>query len=253
MQNLKVIKTESFALLRLDRERYGNSIDESLLRALQGAVADLKRGQPIPVVLAGTGDRFFCTGGDLGYLASIPDAAPVRNYTMEARSLLEAIEGLPGPTICALNGYAVGGGLELALAFDYRIAAPNARLRMPQLRLGVIPGWRGTERLVRLTGYRTARDLILETREINADEAFGVGLVDWVWPYELSMQEALCSFLSSRGLEGNHGSAFPVARRVLHAYSGAHAAHSFDDLDDFMSLWMSDEHRAAERRFIERR
>lgn len=153
--------------------------DESLLElatALQLAEADV---DVQALILTGAG-RAFVAGADIGALADLEDAFGGREFALSGQDVLNNLAALPFPTIAALNGYAIGGGLEVALACDLRVAARGASMGLSEVRLGLIPGYGGTQRLPRLVGQGRALDLILTGRLVDAEEALSLGLVNRV-------------------------------------------------------------------------
>ncbi len=163
------------ALVRLDNGKV-NSLSTALLAQLAEVVAELADDPPGAVVVAGN-DRIFAAGADISELDG-PDGA--RRVGAAFRTALDALAALPRPTIAAINGFALGGGCEMALACDFRIAGDTARLGQPEIHLGIIPGGGGTQRLPRLVGPSVAKDLIFSGRQVRASEALEIGLVDRV-------------------------------------------------------------------------
>ena len=174
------------AVLRLDRPPV-NSLSIGLVAELRDAIDGLAADLPGAVVIAGT-DRIFSAGADITEFGGTERAAEV---TGGFARVLDAIAALPRVTLAAISGGAFGGGLELALACDFRFAARGARLGQPEILLGIIPGGGGTQRLARLVGPARAKDLVLTGRYVSADEALGIGLVDRVLAPESLGTEAI--------------------------------------------------------------
>jgi len=168
-------RADGVALVTLDRPK-ANALSVGLLGRLHAVLRALGQDPPGAVVLWG-GPRLFSAGADVGEFSE--PGAPAR-VTDAFRAATEALGALGRVSIAAVNGYALGGGLELALACDFRVAAPDARLGQPEIRLGIIPGGGATARLPRLVGAARAKDLILTGRQVAADEALPMGLVDRV-------------------------------------------------------------------------
>ena len=157
-----------------------NALDRPTLEELRDRLAELgANAEARVVVLTGAGDRAFIAGADIKYMSglSVEEATGWGGLGHECGRLLEE---MPKPTIAAINGFALGGGCELALACDLRYAAPNAKLGQPEINLGIIPGWGGTQRLARATTVGIAKELILTGRLVDADEALRLGLVNGV-------------------------------------------------------------------------
>jgi enoyl-CoA hydratase len=168
------------AVITLDREHARNALCAALVEQLLAAVTDAAHDDAVRcVVLTGAGERAFCAGADIDELRR-------RDHRTESapgsprRELAALLEAMPKPTIAALNGHALGGGLELAMACTFRLAVPRARLGLPEIRLGIMPGNGGTQRLVRLVGLGRALELVLTGTPIAAAEAERVGLVNRV-------------------------------------------------------------------------
>jgi enoyl-CoA hydratase/carnithine racemase len=166
----------------LDAEDTRNAISRAVLAELEARVARVSGGQEVrAVILTGAGDKAFCAGADLKERATMSEAE-VRAFLGGLRRTLRAVETSGTIFVAAINGSALGGGTELALACDLRIAAPAAELGLTEVRLGIIPGGGGTQRLPRLVGPGRAKDLILTGRRLNAAEAFAIGLVQRLAP-----------------------------------------------------------------------
>ena len=170
-------RDDGVALVRLDRPKM-NALSTALLGQLADAAADLTADPPGAVVVWG-GERIFAAGADIAEFKGPEEARVIGGRFREA---LDAVAAIPRAVIAAVNGYALGGGCELALACDFRVAAENAKFGQPEILLGIIPGGGGTQRLARLVGPARAKDLILTGRQVPADEAERIGLADRVVP-----------------------------------------------------------------------
>ena len=168
--------------IRLDRPP-ANAIDEQLSEELGLAAAECTARDDVRAVVVWGGERIFAAGADVKMMA---DMTPVQVQGMITRlhDVFHQVEEIPKPTIAAINGYALGGGCELAMCADFRFAAENANLGQPEILLGIIPGAGGTQRLPRLVGPARAKDVIYSGRFVPADEAMRIGLVDRVFPPE---------------------------------------------------------------------
>lgn len=190
----KYIKLEHLdRVLRLtvDRSEALNAINTEVLMELTQAMAAASADHEVRVViLTGAGDRAFISGADIKEMgAKSPREA--REYSQLGHRLTQMIEEMDKPVIAALNGSALGGGCELAMACDLRIAGDKVRLGQPEVKLGIIPGWGGTVRLARLVGEGMAREMIFTGRVLSAEEALRIGLVNVVVPHENLAEEAL--------------------------------------------------------------
>ncbi len=179
-------RDDGVAVVRLDRPKM-NALSMALLRQLGDAAAALAADPPGAVVVWG-GERIFAAGADISEFAG-PDEA--RAVGAAFRGALDALESIPRATIAAIAGYALGGGCELTLGCDFRIAADTAKFGQPEILLGIIPGGGGTQRLPRLIGPARAKEIIFSGRQVPADEALRIGLVDRVVPADQLFDEAV--------------------------------------------------------------
>jgi methylglutaconyl-CoA hydratase len=177
---LSIDYRDGIAVWRIDREDRMNALSRSLVRALGDAARAAASDAAVrAIVLTGTGSRAFCAGADLKERQSM-SIDDVRDFLSLYRAVFGLIDALPKPTIAALNGVAFGGGLELALACDFRVAAHHVELGLTETSLGIIPGAGGTQRLTALVGAAKAKELILFARRLRAHEAASLGLVNLV-------------------------------------------------------------------------
>jgi enoyl-CoA hydratase/carnithine racemase len=175
----------------IDGEPRRNSISVGMLAELKTLLGRAAADRTLRcVVLTGAGDRAFCSGADLKERAKMT-AEDVRAFHAGLRSAFRAIEEAPQVFVAALNGAALGGGLELALACDLRVAADSVQLGLPEVSLGIIPGGGGTQRLARLVGVARAKDLVLTARRAGAAEALAMGLVAAIAPARRLLDEAI--------------------------------------------------------------
>jgi enoyl-CoA hydratase/carnithine racemase len=188
-------RDDGVAVVRLDNPKV-NALSKELLRQLERAAESLRSDPPGAVVITG-GDRIFAAGAEISEFRSAEDhrqvisraeAELVGQHFLRA---LNAVADIPRATIAAIAGFALGGGCELALACDFRIASEKAKLGQPEILLGIIPGGGGTQRLARLVGPAKAKELIFSGRQVRADEALAMGLVDEVVPHAEVLDRAL--------------------------------------------------------------
>ena len=171
---------DGVTVITLNRPEVMNSFNFALLHALAAKIADIRFDPDVRVIIiTGSGDRAFCSGADLKERATL-SPIQVKEYIFTIRNLFTAIEQLNKPVIAAVNGVALGGGTELALASDIRIASETASMGLTETRLAIIPGAGGTQRLPRLVGKGKAKELIFTGKRIGAAEALQIGLVNQV-------------------------------------------------------------------------
>ncbi len=170
-------RIEELALVTLDRPEALNALNGSVLREFALALDEVEKGDARALLITGAGTKAFCAGADIKELLGRGQSA-ARAASRFGQGLLSRLEGLKVPSIALINGYAMGGGLELALACTLRIAVKGARLGLPEIKLGLIPGYGGTQRLPRLVGQARALEMILGGRAVEAEEALAMGLVN---------------------------------------------------------------------------
>jgi enoyl-CoA hydratase/carnithine racemase len=179
-QVLQVEKKDQVVLLTLNRPEIMNSFNFEMLHALRDQVEALRFDSECRVIIiTGAGEKAFCAGADLKERATL-SPVQVKQYIFTIRNLFTTIEQLPKPVIAAVNGVALGGGTELALASDIRIASKTATMGLTETRLAIIPGGGGTQRLPRLVGKGKAKELIFTGRRVGAEEALSIGLVNQI-------------------------------------------------------------------------
>src|ERR1700687_4743112 len=179
-ENILLEKKNAIAYVTVNRPKVLNALNMATMEELRAAFHDIKNDTGIRVVImTGAGDKAFVAGADIGELSK-HDAVSAKEYTHRGQSVLNLIENLGKPVIACINGFALGGGCEMALACTMRLASENAKLGQPEVKLGIIPGYGGTQRLPRLVGKGIAMQLVLAGEMINAQEAHRIGLVNEV-------------------------------------------------------------------------
>jgi enoyl-CoA hydratase len=193
-------KKENIGFLTINRPEKLNAISNELISELKELLDEIENDEEMRVlIITGAGDKAFVAGADIKELVD-RDASQGRRVSKERQEIFSRIENLPVPVIAAVNGYALGGGLELALACSIRICSEKAQFGAPEVKLGIIPGDGGTQRLPRLVGLGRAMELILTGDFIDAQEAYRIGLVNKVLPQEELMDKAteLATKIASR-------------------------------------------------------
>lgn len=180
--NLLLQRDQSVAILTINRPAVLNALSTQTLDELRQALLDLQRDEAVRVVvLTGAGEKSFVAGADIKELAQQTPVS-LRALGQAGQRVFDLVETLGKPVIAAINGFALGGGCELAMACTIRLASENAKLGQPEINLGLIPGYGGTQRLARLVGRGRALDMLLTGAPINAQEAYRIGLVNRVVP-----------------------------------------------------------------------
>jgi enoyl-CoA hydratase len=187
--NLLLEKDGALATITFNNPKALNALTVSTFKGLAKLLDELKRDAGVRVViLTGAGEKAFVAGGDIGHLGTL-DASGARDFALLAQRVIDQIEAFPKPVIAAINGYALGGGCELAMGCDLRIAADTAKFGQPEVKLGIIPGFAGTQRLARLVGKGKAKELVFTGEMIDAEEACRIGLVNRVVAKDQLLEE----------------------------------------------------------------
>jgi 3-hydroxypropionyl-coenzyme A dehydratase len=183
MSTMKYIQLEpqgEVAIIKINRPEALNALNFDVIAELSRTIDIVGVDENIKVVIiTGAGERSFCAGADIAYMVNI-EPMKAEKYATSAQSVLNKIERLEKPVIAAINGFALGGGCELALVCDIRIASSNAKIGQPEVTIGIPPGWGGTQRLTRIVGPAKAKELIFTGKMITAEEAAQIGLVNKV-------------------------------------------------------------------------
>jgi len=180
LANILLEKKNSIAYVTVNRPKVLNALNLATMDELRAAFHDIKTDAGVrAVILTGAGEKAFIAGADIGELSK-HDAVSGKEYTHRGQSVLNLIERLGKPVIACINGFALGGGCEIAMACTLRLASENAKLGQPEVKLGMIPGYGGTQRLPRLVGKGIAMQLVLSGEAISAQEAHRIGLVNEV-------------------------------------------------------------------------
>lgn len=189
-ENLILEREKDIAILYINRPKYLNALNAQTLEEISQAVDEVSRDPEVKVlIITGAGEKAFVAGADINFMLPLSPAEG-RYFSDMGEKVFRKLELMEKPVIAAINGFALGGGCELAMACDIRLAAENALFGQPEVGLGIIPGFGGTQRLPRLVGEGRAKELTYTADNIKADEAYRIGLVNHVYPAAELMDQA---------------------------------------------------------------
>ena len=241
---------DNVATLTIDRQEKLNALDPQVVEEIGQALLELEAEGPRAIVVTGAGERAFIAGADIGAM-SVMSPLEAKRFSEIGHAAMALLDRSPIPTIAAVNGFALGGGCEVALACDIRIAAENATFGFPEVSLGILPGMGGTQRLPRLIGPALAKELIFTGRRISAEEAREIGLVNRV----VAEGEALDA---ARELAAGISDNGPLA--VRHAKAAANRSLDVDlisgleyEADQFALLFATEDAREGMTAFSDKR
>ncbi|MGB9959407.1 MAG: enoyl-CoA hydratase/isomerase family protein [Candidatus Bathyarchaeales archaeon] len=190
-KNIIYEKKEEYAIITINRPQVLNALNKETLQEIKNALSDAESdGNVRVVIITGYGPRAFSVGADVAEFKK-DSMIEVHGFLQFGREVFNSIENLDKPVIAAVNGLALGGGFELAMACDMIIASDQARFGQTEVNLGIMPGWGGTQRLTRIVGVKKAKEMVMLGRIISADEAFNLNIVNKVCPSERLMEEAV--------------------------------------------------------------
>ena len=189
-QSLKYQNEGPVAVIQIDRPQKKNSLNTELRHEMEAVLKEIANDRAIKAVVLTGGEEIFCAGADISEIEGTASAEDAYTHAREFQILFDQLETLPQPVVAAVSGYALGGGCELALACDFRVASETARFGLPEIKIGAFPGGGGTQRLPRLIGAAKAKEMILIGDPITAEQALAVGLVMRVTPKAKLMEEA---------------------------------------------------------------
>jgi enoyl-CoA hydratase len=250
LEFVRVERGESVAVLTIERQEKLNALDPQVTEEIGQALLELEADGPRAIIVTGAGERSFVAGADISAM-SVMEPMEAKRFSEIGHAAMALLDRSPVPTIAAVNGYALGGGCEVALACDVRVAAENATFGFPEVSLGILPGMGGTQRLPRLVGPALAKELIFTARRIGAEEAHEIGLVNRVVPQgeALKVANEIAAEIAANG---------PLA--VRHAKSATNRAMDVDlvsgleyEADQFALLFATEDAREGMGAFAERR
>jgi enoyl-CoA hydratase len=247
--SVDVSRDGSVATVTIDRQDALNALDVATLTELRDRLREIAGDAEVrALVLTGAGDRAFVAGADIKYMSGLdPDQA--KGWGALGHEAGRLLETMPKPTIAAVNGFALGGGCELALACDLRYASARAKLGQPEINLGIVPGWGGTQRLARICGLGAAKDLVFSGRTIDAEEAFRIGLVNAIADPVLDR-----ALETARELAAKSPVALSLAKRLCNLTLGIdHAGGLETEANEFGDLFASEDAKEGLTAFAEKR
>ncbi|HTZ05325.1 MAG TPA: enoyl-CoA hydratase-related protein [Gaiellaceae bacterium] len=242
--SIGVDRDGAVAVVTVDRQDALNALDVATLTELRDALRGVAADDAVrSVVLTGAGEKAFVAGADIKYMGGL-DPAGAAAWGALGHETASLLETMPKPAIAAVNGFALGGGCELALACDLRFASGRAKIGQPEINLGIVPGWGGTQRLARVCGIGVAKDLIFTGRTVDADEALRIGLVNAI--ADPVLEHALGV---ARELAAKSPVALALAKRLVNLAPGALEA----EVEGFGELFASEDAKEGLAAFAEKR
>lgn len=250
-QNIIYEVDADFATITFNRPKALNALSSELIAELSRAIDEVSRNEDVRVlILTGAGDKAFVAGADINELAKLSTLA-AKNFAQKGHDVIHRLQQLPIPVIAAVNGYALGGGTEIALACDFIYASENAVFGQPEINLGLIPGFGGTQRLPRLIGKNLAKELIFTGRMVPAAEAEKIGLVNSVHPQETLMEEVL---KTAKTMATKGKVSLRAAKQAINSGMDVDLATACKiEIDTFALCMASDDAREGTTAFLEKR
>jgi enoyl-CoA hydratase len=247
-ENIVVERDPKISTITVNRPKALNALNSLTLRELTQAVRECADSRVI--ILTGAGDRAFVAGADISEMAPMgPWRA--REFSELGHVLTALLEDIPAATIAAVNGYALGGGLELAVACDMIYASENARMGLPEVSLGVTPGFGGTQRLVRLVGKLRAKEMIFTGDWVDAKRAYEIGLVNAVLPREKLIEH--CRTIADKIAQRGPLAVARAKRLVERGYDIPLRAANRQEAESFSLLFDTEDRREGMQAFVEKR
>lgn len=250
-ENIYIEEENGIATITIDRPKKLNALNKKTIEELHDAFKDLEEDKETKVIiLTGSGKKAFVAGADISEFADF-DVAQGGELAAKGQELLfDFVENLSTPVIAAVNGFALGGGLELAMACHFRVASDNAKMGLPEVTLGLIPGYGGTQRLPQLVGKGRAFEMITSAAMISADQALNFGLVNYV----VSQEELvpLCRKLASK-ISNNSSVAIAQAIKAVNAGYKTDLNGYTVEIDAFGSCFGTDDFEEGTAAFLEKR
>lgn len=246
-----IVETDgNIGILKINRPDVLNAVNIETILEIEQAMIDFQKNDSIAVVMITGEGKSFVSGSDIARLAEM-DSLGARDYSKIGQRVLSYIENMEKPVIAAVNGYALGSGCELAMACDIRVASDKAKFGQPEVKLGLIPGHAGTQRLARIVGVGKAKELIFTGEIIDAQEAFRIGLVNKVVTSDGLIEEAkqIAGNIASVGATAVHFAKTVINRGID---TNLKTANSYE-MEAFSILFSTDEAKEGMKAFLEKR
>ena len=249
--NILMDKNDNIAIVTINRPKQLNALNKETISDLNQSLSALKDDRNIKcVIITGSGEKAFVAGADIKEFAHFDVEQGKKLARSGQENLFDFIENFPKPVIAAINGFALGGGLELAMACHFRIASENARMGLPEVSLGVIPGYGGTQRLPQLIGKGKAMELITTAKMMNADEALQYRLVNYV----VSLDELIDKAMKlAAAISNNSPQAINSAIKAVNAGFETNVDGYEKEIEEFGNCFGSDEFKEGTSAFMEKR
>ena len=191
MTNITTQTTDGICIVKINRPEKLNAMNIDVAKEIISTFQQLEKDDNVKVIiLTGEGEKAFSAGADIEYMSKI-SAEESERYAKLGQELTATVENITKPTIAAVNGFALGGGCELGMCCDLRLASDNAKIGQPEVTIGIPPGWGGTQRLMRIVGIAKAKELVFSGKAINANSAKEIGLVNHVFEQSALMDESV--------------------------------------------------------------
>jgi enoyl-CoA hydratase len=250
-RNLLYETAERITTITINRPKFLNALNYKTLEELEKGLMKAQEDPETKVILiTGAGEKAFIAGADLNELALLNPVSG-KEVSKKGQTLFSFLENLGKPTIAVVNGFALGGGTELALACTMRVASPNAKFGLPEVGLGILPGYGGTQRLSRLVGEGRAMEIILSAEAIDAQEAYRLGLVNKIFPKESLLEDAR---RFAQGFAKKGGIALRLAMEAVHRGLNLPLENGLE-LEAFLAglSWATEDAKEGTRAFLEKR
>ncbi len=248
--NLIIENSDFIQLITISREAKLNALNRETLKELNVAINNAISDKSIKgIIITGAGEKAFVAGADISEFSSFNSAEGKELAKEGHQNVFDLIENCPKPIIAAINGFALGGGLELAMACHIRMASANAKMGLPEVTLGLIPGYGGTQRLPHLIGKGKAMEMILSAKMIAADEALGNGLINKVLTDKTELMKAATDLMQSIIQKSPH-----AIKAAISAINAAQKPNGFDkEIEEFSKCFGTEDFKEGVSAFLEKR